>query len=135
VKGAPSNKMVKLSKRPRYHSFFPLTETMVRVTPLASAALLSLATIEVVIAKSQQYFRDSSGLLDICNEIATSVSNASVVYYARESSITTSRSGFTDFTHTAQPRGSITQTILTGPNRARCNPLAALSQAPLRTSP
>ena len=37
---------------------------MVRVTPLASAALLSLAAIEVVVAKSQQHFRDSSGFLD-----------------------------------------------------------------------
>ncbi|KAF8495559.1 FAD-binding domain-containing protein [Russula emetica] len=55
---------------------------MVRVTPLASAALLSLAAIEVVIAKSQQYFRDSSGFLDTCNQIATSISNASVVYYS-----------------------------------------------------
>jgi hypothetical protein len=81
---------------------------MVRVTPLASAALLSLAAIEVVIAKSQQYFRDSSGFLDICTQIATSISNASVVYYSRESSITTPRSCLTHFTHTAQPRCSIT---------------------------
>jgi hypothetical protein len=78
---------------------------MVRVTPVVSAALLSLAAIEVVIAKSQQYFKDSS---DICAQIATSISNASVVYYSRESSIMTPRSGLTDFTHTAQPRCSIT---------------------------
>ena len=69
---------------------------MVRVTPLASAALLSLAAIEVVIAKSQQHFRDSSGILDTCNQIAKSISNASVLYYSRESSITTPRSGLTD---------------------------------------
>src|SRR6266576_2068989 len=69
---------------------------MVRVTPLASAALLSLAAIEVVIAKSQQYSKVSSGFLDTCNQIATSISNASVVYYSRESSITTPRSGLTD---------------------------------------
>jgi hypothetical protein len=85
VKGAP------LSKRPRCHSF-PRTETMVRVTPLASAALLSLAAIEVVIAQSQQHLRDSSGFLDACNLIATSISNASVVYYSRGSSITMPRS-------------------------------------------
>ena len=109
---------------------------MVKVTPLVSAAaLLSLAAIEVVVAKSQKHFRDSSGFLDTCNQIATSISNASVVYYSRESSITTSGSGLTDFTRTAQPRCSITQTMHTGPNRARHNPHAALSQAPLRTSP
>ena len=62
---------------------------MVRVTPLASAALLSLAAIEVVIAESQQYFKDSLGFLDTCTQIAKSISNASVVYYSRESSITT----------------------------------------------
>jgi len=107
---------------------------MVKVTPLASAALLSLVAIEVVNAKSQQYFRDPSGFLDTCNQIATSISNASVVYYSRESSITTPRSGLTDFTHTAQPLYSITQTMRTGPNRARCNPHAVLSRAPLRTS-
>jgi len=80
---------------------------MVRVTPLASAALLSLAAIEVVFADSQQYFRDSSGFLDTCDQIATSTSNASVVYYSRESSITTPRSGFTNLIYTAQPRCSI----------------------------
>jgi hypothetical protein len=81
---------------------------MVRVAPLASAALLSLAAIEVVIARSQQYFRDPSGFLDTCNQIATSISNDSVVYYSRESSITRPRSDLTDFTHTAQPLCSIT---------------------------
>jgi len=80
---------------------------MVRVTSLASAALLSLAAIEVVIAKSQQYFRDPSGFLDTCNQIATSISNVSVVYYSRECSIMTPRSGLTYFTHTAQPQCSI----------------------------
>ncbi|KAI0276952.1 FAD-binding domain-containing protein [Russula aff. rugulosa BPL654] len=54
---------------------------MVRVTPLASAALFSLAAIEVVIAKSQQHLGYSSGFLNTCNQIATSISNASVVYY------------------------------------------------------
>jgi hypothetical protein len=61
---------------------------MVRVIPLASAALFSLAAIEVVIAKPQQHFRDSSSFLDACTQIATSISNASFVYYSRESSTT-----------------------------------------------
>ena len=99
---------------------------MVRVT-LASAALLSLAAIEVVIATSLPF-------LDTCNQIATSISNASAVYFPRESSITTPRSGLTNFTHTAQPRRSITQTLRTIPSRARRNLHAALSQALLRTS-
>ena len=60
---------------------------MVRVIPLASAALLSLV-IEVVIAKPQQHFTESSGFLDACTQIATSISNVSVVYYSRESSTT-----------------------------------------------
>lgn len=110
---------------------------MVRVTPLASASLLFLAATEVVIAEPQQYFRGSSGsrLLDVCNQIASSISNASVVYYSRESSITVPRPRLADLTHTAQPRGSISQTLRTGLNRARCNPHAVLSQAALRTSP
>jgi hypothetical protein len=58
---------------------------MVRVTPLASAALFSLAAVEVVIAKSQQHLRDPS-IQDTCDQIATAVSNASFVYYSRESS-------------------------------------------------
>jgi hypothetical protein len=69
---------------------------MVRVTPLASAALFSLAAIEVVIAKSQQHLGYSSGFLNTCNQIATSISNASVVYYPRASSITIPRSNLTD---------------------------------------
>ena len=88
VKGAPSNSQT-LENTP-LPLFFPRTETMVRVKPLASAALLSLATIEVVIAnsqESQQHLRDPSGFLDTCNLIQTSVSNNSVVYYPRESSI------------------------------------------------
>jgi len=108
---------------------------MVKVTPLAFSALLSLAAIEGVVAKSQKHIKNSSGFLDTCNQIATSISNASVVYYSREASITTPGSGLTDFTHTAQLRWSITQTMRTGPNRARHNPHAALSQAPLRTLP
>ena len=107
---------------------------MVRVAPLASAALLSLASIEVVFAKSQHHFRDPSSFLDTCIQIAASISNDSFVYYSRESSIWTPRSGLTEFTYTAQPRHSISQTMRTGPQRARGNPHAALSQAPLRTS-
>jgi hypothetical protein len=81
---------------------------MVRVTPLASAALLSLAAIEVVIAKSQQNFKGTSGFQDPCAQIATSISNASVVYYSRESFVTQPRSGLADFTHVTQPHRSIT---------------------------
>ena len=61
---------------------------MVRLTPLASAALLSLTAIEVVIVQSQQHLGDFSGFLDACNLIASAVSNASVVYYPREPFIT-----------------------------------------------
>src|SRR6266478_2664053 len=64
------------------------SETMVRVTPLASAALLSFAAIEGVIAGSQPHLRDSSSFLATCKRIATSISNASVVNYPRQSSIT-----------------------------------------------
>ncbi len=115
---------------------FSLDGDMVRVTPLAfaSTALLALTAIEAVIAKSQQHFRDSSRFLDTCSQIATSISNVAVVYYPREPSIMLLCSGSTGFTHTAQPRRSITQTMRTGPNRARRNPHAALSQLPLRTS-
>jgi hypothetical protein len=80
---------------------------MVRVIPLASAALLSLAAIEAVVAKPQQHFRDSSGFLDVCTQIATSISNASVVYYSRESSTTPARPCLTNFTHVAQPHYNI----------------------------
>lgn len=80
---------------------------MVRVTPLVSAALLSLAAIDAVVAKSQQYFRDPSGFLDVCTQIATSISNASVVYYSRESSTTSARPCLTSFTHVAQHHHNI----------------------------
>jgi len=55
------------------------------VTPFASAALLSLAAIEVVIAKSQEHFRDSPDFQDTCAQIATSISNDSFVYYSPSS--------------------------------------------------
>jgi hypothetical protein len=93
VTGAPSNTQT-LEKIP-VPLFFLQTEAMVRVTPLAFAALLSLAAIEVVVVKSQQHLRDSSGFLDSCNLIATSISNASVVYYPRESSFAMPRPGLT----------------------------------------
>lgn len=65
---------------------------MVRATPLASAALFSLAAIEVVTAKPQQHFKASSlaSFQDTCTQIATSISNASAVYYSRDSFITSS---------------------------------------------
>ena len=54
---------------------------MVRVTPLLSAAFFSLAASEVVLAESQQHLRDSSTLQDRCALIASSISDASAVYY------------------------------------------------------
>jgi hypothetical protein len=54
---------------------------MVRVTPLLSAAFVSLAAGEVVLAESQQHLRDSSTLQDRCALIASSISDASAVYY------------------------------------------------------
>jgi hypothetical protein len=80
----PPNKIVKHSEDPAA-ILSPLDRDMVRVTPLASAALLSLAAVEVVIAKFQQHLRDPSSFQDTCDQIATSISNASFVYYSRES--------------------------------------------------
>ena len=68
---------------------------MVRVIPLVSA-LLSLAAIEVVVAKSQQHFRGSSDFLDTCAQIEKSISNDSVVYYSRELYTTPARSCLTN---------------------------------------
>jgi hypothetical protein len=68
---------------------------MVRVIPLASA-LLSLAAIEVVVAKSQQHFQGSSDFLDTCTQIATAISNVSFLYYSREPCTTPARSCLTN---------------------------------------
>lgn len=70
---------------------------MVRVIPLAST-LLSLAAIEVVVAKSQQHFRGSSDFLDTCAQIEKAISNDSFVYYSREPYTTPARSCITNLT-------------------------------------
>ncbi|KAH9953746.1 FAD-binding domain-containing protein [Russula dissimulans] len=54
---------------------------MVKVTPLVSAAILSLVTSEVVLATSQEHLRDSLGFQDTCTRINNSISSASAVYY------------------------------------------------------
>ena len=71
---------------------------MGRMTRLAIAALFSLAAIEVVIAKSQQHFTDSSlaEFQDTCNQIVASISNDSAVYYSRESFFTPPLLGITN---------------------------------------
>jgi len=58
---------------------------MVRVTPLVSAALLSFAAIEGVIANSrdsQKPFKYSSSFQDACTQIETAISSVSAVYYS-----------------------------------------------------
>ena len=58
-----------------------LHQNMVRVTPLLSAAFFSLAASEVVLAESQQHLKDSPAFQDRCALIASSISNASFLYY------------------------------------------------------
>ena len=57
---------------------------MVRVKSLVSVAPLLLAAFEVVIADTQEHFRDSSGFQDTCTQIKSCISDASFVYYSRE---------------------------------------------------
>ena len=94
LKGAPLKQWSTTGKTPL--PFFIFDGEMVRAISLASAALYSLAAIEVVIAKPQQHFSDSSlpSFQDACTQIATSISNASAVYYPRESFITPPSFGF-----------------------------------------
>jgi hypothetical protein len=81
--GAPSNKMVKRLKGPAAIPFLSWID-MVRVKSLVFVAPLLLAAFEVVIAKTQEHFRDSSGFQDTCTQIENSISGASFVYYSRK---------------------------------------------------
>jgi len=54
---------------------------MVWVTPLVSAAFLSLAASEVVLATLQEHLRDSLGFQNTCTRIASAISAASAVSY------------------------------------------------------
>ena len=81
---------------------------MFRVTSLVSAAIILLAAVEGVITESQEHFGDSSVFQDTCTQIRKSISNASVVYRSRETSITLPRSSLADSTPINQPHGIIT---------------------------
>ena len=105
---------------------------MVRVTPLVSAAFLSLTAGEVVLATFQEHLRDV-GFLDTCTRIANSISNASAVYYPRRPLFHPILLGQTYLTYTTQRQLSIPQTTRTGQNQVQRSPPAASSQAPLRT--
>ncbi|KAH9957078.1 FAD-binding domain-containing protein [Russula dissimulans] len=62
---------------------------MVRMTPLVSAAFLSLSASEVVLAAIQEHLRVSLDFHDTCTHIANLISNASAVYYPPSAQYTT----------------------------------------------